>query len=135
MIEFTIYNAETCPQQTGTRWKRYKNLTIRSQGSIAISRMSAEDLGLTSNHKIVFLQDGKYPTDWYIKKATDDFGYELKQNRNGSLSFISYPLSRAIINSTIKTREPFLTISFPLILTDYGLALDINHYKITSRKK
>ncbi len=134
MMEFNTFNAETCPQQTGSRYHLFKNLTLRNQGGIMISRMSAADLGLTEQSRIVFLQDKRYPTDWYIQKTTDEKGYELRLNKNGSFALTNYPLVREIVNSTLKPQEPFMTITFPLSLTDNGLALGVKHPKITTKK-
>lgn len=133
MMEFTTFNAETCPQQLGGKYHTYKNLTLRGQGCLTISRQVAEEYGLTKDARIVFLQDKRFPTDWYIQKTTDDKGYTLKHNKNGSVSFVSAPLSRAIINSAVPDvkKEKFITLTFPLIDADNGLALDIKHYRMT----
>lgn len=132
-MEFNTFNAENCPQLMGHRYHVFKNLTIRSQGSLMIAKQSAVELGIDEKSRIVFLRDKNYPTDWYIQKTDDEKGYELRRNKNGSYTFTSYPLTRAIIESVMDVREKFVTITFPLTITKYGLALDIKHPKICKK--
>ena len=133
-MEFTTFNAETCPQQLESRSHVFKNLTIRSQGSLMIARQSAQELGINEKTRIVFLRDKNYPTDWYIQKTDDEKGYQLRRNKNGSFTINSYPLARAILDSVMDMHESFVTITFPLTITKHGLALDVKHYKITTKK-
>lgn len=134
MMEFNTYNAETCPQHLGHRSHVFKNLTIRSQGSLTIARQSAQELGISDDSRVIYLQDKRYATDWYIQKTDDDKGYQLRRNKNGSYTINSYPLTRAIIESAMDMHEGFVTITFPLTITKYGLALDVKHPKITTKK-
>lgn len=135
-MSFTTYNQINAPHKPRKYANGLLTLYMSSYGTFRLSQRASEILKLTDKDKIVFLQDNDYPTDWYVQKDTDKFGFPLHANNKGNLSFQSCTLKDLLLKTVVKDKYlQFRSIRFLLTPKQGRLAVNINGYHVAKVRK
>jgi len=124
------FDTKCCPTGTPNYFSNRPRITLSYRGSVAFSTAAASLLDLQPGDGVVFLQDQKYPSDWYVAKSDDPARFVVLAAGNKTLRFASEKLVQEIARSV--EVEEYRFLSFSIIRTKSGyFALDVKHPKIT----
>lgn len=113
--DFLVFNAETCPKETGGT-DRVASVSVSTKtGVIYISKRTSGILGLDENQRVSFVNSKSEPLDWFIVK--DEKGFVIKfDSARKSLRVHHKGLCSKIMESigvTKATKQRFLLAGKP----------------------
>lgn len=136
-MAFTTYNVINAPHKPQHKVSGHPTLFMSTNGVFRLSMKAGQILKLDKDSdKVEFLQDTAYPTDWYIQKADNKFGFSLKPDTKGCRVFYSSTLKDLILKTVVKDETlQFRNILFALVPSNGKLAICTQGYRVSSTYK
>lgn len=135
-MSFTAYNLTNASHKPQPKRYGQATLYMSSHGCFRLSQRASAILKLTDKDRIEFLQDNAYPTDWYIQKVDNKFGFPLRGDRKGNICFITSGIRDMLLKTIIKNELlQFRCILFSLVPTADGkLAINTKTYRVSKTR-
>ena len=135
-MSFTTFNLINASRKPQAKMYGQSTLYMSSHGCFRLSQRASAILKLTDKDRIEFLQDNAYPTDWYIQKVDNKFGFPLKSDKKGNICFITSGIRDMLLKTVIKNELlQFRCVRFNLIPTSDGkLAINTKTYIVSKTR-
>jgi hypothetical protein len=135
-MSFTTFNLINASHKPQPKMYGQATLYMSAHGCFRLSQRASAILKLTDKDRIEFLQDDAYPTDWYIQKVDNKFGFPLRSDVKGNLCFITSGIRDMLLKTVIKNALlQFRCVLFDLTPTSDGkLAINTKTYRVSKTR-
>jgi len=135
-MSFTTFNLINASHKPQPKMYGQATLYMSARGCFRLSQRASAILKLTDKDRIEFLQDNAYPTDWYIQKVDNKFGFPLRSDSKGNLCFITSGIRDMLLKTIIKNELlQFRCILFNLTPTSDGkLVINTKTYRVSKTR-